>query len=45
VGTIGRMVTDGPESVAFDLTLPVTTAVPTEEPEPVAGDPSVDEVE
>jgi hypothetical protein len=44
VGTIGRMVTDGPESVEFDVTLSVTT-VPTEEPEPVAGDPTVDEVE
>jgi hypothetical protein len=42
------MVTDGPESVEFNVTVSVTTAVPEEtepEPEPVAGDPSVDEVE
>jgi hypothetical protein len=44
VGTIGRMVTEGPESVEFDVTLSVTTG-PTEEPEPVAGDSTVDEVE
>ena len=40
------MVTDGPESVEFNVTVSVTIAVPEEtepEPEPVAGDPSVNE--
>ena len=42
------MVTDGPESVEFNVTVSVTIAVPEEtepEPEPVAGDPSVNEGE
>jgi hypothetical protein len=46
VGTIGRMVRDGPESVEFNVAVSVTTAVPEEpEPEPVTGETSVDEVE
>jgi hypothetical protein len=45
VGVIGRMVRDGP-SVELNVTVSVTTAVLAEsEPEPVAGEPSVDELE